>query len=96
MKQGLFIILTFLFISCTKEKQPQGNCEKVMQLSYKYSLPDTVLIRIDTLDWYPGERVRQLCDSTLKAFKMAADTLQNTFRICALNEVERIEYIYNQ
>lgn len=83
-------------MSCTKEKQPQGNCEKVMQLSYKYSLPDTVLIRIDTLDWYPGERVRQLCDSTLKAFKMAADTLQNTFRICALNEVERIEYIYNQ
>lgn len=96
MKKLLFLILTFLLMSCTKEKQPQGNCEKVMQLSYKYSLPDTVLIRIDTLDWYPGERVRQLCDSTLKAFKMAADTLQNTFRICALNEVERIEYIYNQ
>lgn len=96
MKQALIILFSVWLLSCTKEQLPQHTCQNVMELSYKYSLPDTVLIRIDTLDWYPGERVRQLCDSTLKAFKMAADTLQNTFRICALNEVERIEYIYNQ
>lgn len=90
MKKLLILILFSVWLlSCTKEREQNPNCQNVLCLSYKYSLNDTTrLLRIDTTDHL------YLCDSTLQAFKMAADTLQNRFKLCGDNELEKLFYIY--
>lgn len=49
MKKYIFILL-IAFAACTKDQQLQ-QCKPVYLISYKYSLPDTVFIRPDTL-WH--------------------------------------------
>lgn len=48
MRYGILLALLF-FGACVKDQMPPPPCPQARLLSYKYSLPDTVFIRIDTL-----------------------------------------------
>ena len=84
------VILTLILISCTKENiQPSHHCELCIEVSDKYATTDTLkLLRTDTL--FMG----RLCDSTLQAFKTAANSQPKDFNLCSIGLLEKRKFIY--